>query len=331
MQDVYDLPEVVEGVRYTERTVLTRDGVSIAVRDYGSRETADHTVVLLHGLCLDQASWDVPLRLLLRRWGGKVRVITYDHRGHGQSGQAPIRTYQIDQLASDLADVLAAMDITGPLTLAGHSMGGMTALAYLSHAATQRPADPVGLVLVATAAGKVAERGMGRLLATPAARLLSGLLQRVRQETADRVIRTLAQPVCAALAGVGGFGDDERSNFRSMSAGVIGRNSVTTAAGFLANMRHYDVYSALGAICAQTTVISGGADVMTPSTHAHDIAERIPGATHIHVAAVGHMMLHEIPEVVATAITDVLVMESVVDGDEDLADIDAAMIATFGA
>jgi pimeloyl-ACP methyl ester carboxylesterase len=331
MQDLYDLPRVVEGVRYTERTVTTRDGVSLSVREYGSRSCADHTVVLLHGLCLDQTAWDDPLRLLLRRWGRKIRVITYDHRGHGQSGQAPIRTYRIDQLASDLADVLAAMDITGPLTLAGHSMGGMTALAYLSQATSARPADPVGLVLVATAAGKVAERGMGRLLASPAARLLGGLLQRLRQETAERMIRTLAQPVCAALAGGGGFGDDERSNFRSMSAGVIGRNSMTTAAGFLANMRDYDVYRALGGICAQTRIISGGADAMTPSSHADDMAERIPGAVHTYVADAGHMMLHDIPEVVTAAITDVVAMESVVGDDEDLADIDAAMIAAFGA
>src|SRR5882724_1784825 len=110
MLDVYDLHRVVEGVRYTERTVTTRDGVSLALREYGSRASAEHTVVLLHGLCLDQSAWDDALRLLLRRWGRKVRVITYDHRGHGQSGHAPIRTYRIDQLARDLADVLTTID-----------------------------------------------------------------------------------------------------------------------------------------------------------------------------------------------------------------------------
>jgi pimeloyl-ACP methyl ester carboxylesterase len=291
MQDVYDLHQVVEGVRYTERTVTTGDGVPLAVREYGSRASAQHTVVLLHGLCLDQTSWDVPLGLLRHRWGRKVRVITYDHRGHGQSGHAPIRTYRIDRLARDLADVLAAMNVTGPLTLAAHSMGGMTALAYLSLPASQQPAKPVGLVLVATASGKVAERGMGRLLATPAARLLGGLLQRVRPDTAERVIRTLAPPVCSALAGAGGFGDDERSTFLSMSAGVIGRHSITTAAGFLSNLRDYDAYSTLGAICAQTTIISGGVDMLTPSSHARDMADAISGAAHTHVADAGHMLL----------------------------------------
>lgn len=189
----------------------------------------------------------------------------------------------------------------------------------------------VGLVLVATAAGKIAERGIGRLLATPAARLLCGLLHRVRLDAAERVIRALAAPVCASLAGAGGFGDDERSTLLSMSAGVIDRTSLTTAAGFLSSLRGYDVYSTLGGICAQTTIISGGVDMVTPSSHAFDMAESIPGATHTHVAAAGHMLLHEIPDVVSVAIADAITMESIVGRDRDLADIDAAVVAAFGA
>ncbi|EUA17273.1 putative alpha/beta hydrolase [Mycobacterium xenopi 3993] len=43
----------------------------------------------------------------------------------------------------------------------GHSLGGMTALAYLGRPACDRPVEPKGLVLVATAAGRLAERGWG--------------------------------------------------------------------------------------------------------------------------------------------------------------------------
>jgi pimeloyl-ACP methyl ester carboxylesterase len=331
MLDVNDPHQAVEGVRYTEQTVTTRDGVALAVREYGSRTSADHTVVLLHGLCLDQTSWDTVLRPLLRRWGRKVRVITYDHRGHGRSGHAPIRTYRIDQAASDLADVLAALDVAGPLTLAGHSMGGMTALAYLSRPASKRPADPVGLILVATAAGKLTERGMGRLLATPAVRMLCGLAHRVRLDAAERLIRAVAPSACAAVARAGGFGDDERTTFLSLSDRVIGGTSLTTAAGFLTSMRDYDVYGALGAICAQTTVISGELDMMTPPAHGYDMAEAIPGANHFHLAGAGHMLLQEAPEVVDAAISDAITAELVLAADRDLDDLDAAAIAAFGA
>jgi alpha-beta hydrolase superfamily lysophospholipase len=115
---------------YVERTVTTSDGVRLAARDYGLAAFADHTVVLMHGLLLTQESWADQVRQLQRRWGSSVRVITYDHRGHGRSNGASTHTYRIERLAADLAEVLTALQVSGPLTLAGHSMGGMTALAY---------------------------------------------------------------------------------------------------------------------------------------------------------------------------------------------------------
>src|SRR5689334_649252 len=62
-----------------ERTVTTSDGVRLAVRDYGSTRVGDPTVVLLHGLCLTQESWDPQVSQLRRRWGSRIRIITYDH------------------------------------------------------------------------------------------------------------------------------------------------------------------------------------------------------------------------------------------------------------
>jgi hypothetical protein len=41
-------------------------------------------------------------------------MISYDHSGHGDSASAPMNTYHIDQLATDL---LVALGATGPLTL----------------------------------------------------------------------------------------------------------------------------------------------------------------------------------------------------------------------
>ena len=79
----------------------------------------------LHGLCLTQASWSLQVRYLTRRWGPHIRILTYDHRGHGASAQAPVSTYTIDQLADDLTHILTALDVHAPLTLVTHSMGGL--------------------------------------------------------------------------------------------------------------------------------------------------------------------------------------------------------------
>ena len=148
------------------RIVTTSDGVSLSVRDWGSHD-AGHTVVLLHGFCLGKESWNIQMTQLIRHWGNNIRIISYDHRGHGDSGNASMHTYRIDRLADDLAELLVALGVTGPLTLAGHSMGGMAALAYLRRPASKRPVEPESLVLVATAAGNVCSHGLGRLLSTP--------------------------------------------------------------------------------------------------------------------------------------------------------------------
>ncbi len=155
--------------------VTTGDGVQLAVRDYDP-PARTHTVVFLHGFCLSRASWSGQIDYLRRHYGDSVRIIAYDHRGHGGSSAAPMATYRIDRLAADLDEVLTALNVTAPLTLVGHSMGAMVALAYLSQRASDRPVDPHGLVLVATAAGKLAQRGLGRLLGTPATPLLSKLI-----------------------------------------------------------------------------------------------------------------------------------------------------------
>ena len=104
--------------------VTTGDGVQLAVRDYDP-PSRTQTVVFLHGFCLSRASWARQIDDLLGRYGDSTRIIAYDHRGHGDSSAAPMGTYRIDRLAADLDEVLAALDVTAPLTLVGHSMGAM--------------------------------------------------------------------------------------------------------------------------------------------------------------------------------------------------------------
>ncbi len=83
---------------YVECTVTTSDGVRLAVHDHGSAGAREHTIVLLHGLCLTQSSWTRQIQHLVRRWGNNVRIISYDHRGHGESTGADMCTYRIDRL-----------------------------------------------------------------------------------------------------------------------------------------------------------------------------------------------------------------------------------------
>ena len=81
-------PSASAGGRRVERTVTTTDGVRLSVTDYGSDRAEAPTVVLLHGLLLSQESWELQVCQLRRRYGSRIRIITYDHRGHGRAPRA---------------------------------------------------------------------------------------------------------------------------------------------------------------------------------------------------------------------------------------------------
>jgi pimeloyl-ACP methyl ester carboxylesterase len=80
-------------------------------------------LVLLHGTGCDSEDWLGVLDCL----PPEQRVVTIDFRGHGRSG-VPARAFTIDDLASDVLDVLSRLSISRAV-LAGHSLGGMVALA----------------------------------------------------------------------------------------------------------------------------------------------------------------------------------------------------------
>lgn len=159
-----------------------------------------------------------------------------------------MHSYRIDRVAADLAEVLSTLRVEGPLTLAGHSMGGMTALAYLGRPAADRPVEPQGPVLVATAAGRLVERGLGRLIATRATGALFDLVNHRPRRVTDQAINGLVRPVCEGIMKYSGA---ERSGAAAATASAIHTISLTTAAGFLPSLKEYDQYHALTSIAAK--------------------------------------------------------------------------------
>ena len=285
--------------------VRTDDGVLLAVHDCGP-QSAQRTVVFLHGLCLTRASWAGQIAYLSRRYRSSVRVISYDHRGHGRSGPAPMSTYRIERLAEDLAQVLTAAQVSGQVTLVGHSMGGMAALAYLGR--TGRPVEPHGLVLVATAAGKLAERGLGRLLATPVTTAVPRLVER----KSDGLVRAVVGPVCATL---GRWPRGSHSaTLAEVAVTALTTMPMPTVVGFLPSLCAYDQYAALGGIRARTVVVSGGRDPLIPPVHGRDLAAGIRGAQHVHLPEAGHMLPQEAPYVLNDAICRAMAIELCQDG-----------------
>lgn len=99
-------------------------------------------VVLCHGITATRRNVVHGSRALER--AGHT-VVSYDARGHGESGPAPAsESYGYPQLVADLERVVAAAVGEGAFVLAGHSMGAHTAVSY----ALRHPERLAGLVVV---------------------------------------------------------------------------------------------------------------------------------------------------------------------------------------
>jgi pimeloyl-ACP methyl ester carboxylesterase len=106
-------------------------------------------LVLVHGFTGSSLDWlDVVDQLAESR-----RVITFDHRGHGESpNTGDARSYTFDQLVLDMAALFDDLGLER-LDLLGHSMGGVVSMRY----ALEHPERVRSLILMDTAAGASAE------------------------------------------------------------------------------------------------------------------------------------------------------------------------------
>ncbi|MEN4461034.1 alpha/beta hydrolase [Mycolicibacterium fortuitum] len=292
---------IAHGLKRRQQRILTRDGTSLAVSQWGSPD-AHSTAVFLHGLCLDRTEWDAQIQAVTEHLGERARAIGYDHRGHGESSPTPVHTYTVDQLADDLDDLLAAVAPAGPVTLVGHSLGAMVALTHLSRTSHRCTAEVRGLVLCATASGRIARHGVGRLLSLP---VLDGLVD-IAGHVPPYAAAAVATPLRIVLNELSSRGGINQRVLSSVASSALANTSLRTAVGFLPSLRDFDVHTALKSIHAHTTVLSGGLDVLTPAAHAEAMAAAIPGAVHLHVPWAGHMLPQQVPNLVSKAIIDAI-------------------------
>lgn len=93
---------------------------------YYERQGSGSPLVFVHGGWQDATSWAPQVQ----EFAEEYNVITYDIRGHGQTGATAAADYSIDLFTDDLEALLAGLDIDQPL-LVGLSVGGMIAQTFL--------------------------------------------------------------------------------------------------------------------------------------------------------------------------------------------------------
>lgn len=278
------------------RTVLTSDGALLnVVTDGADPADAAHTLVLAHGWTLTHHSWDDVVPLLLQRHEG-LRVVRWDHRDHGRSTSGRDgRPASVARLGGDLARVLAAAAPSGPLVLGGHSMGGMSVMAWSGMHPDRFAERVTGTLLVSTAAGRLAEVHRRRRSA-----LLSLGLSRV--PPGWRLPR-----LSPARSRRQAWGPDVADAVIRASARREGWVRARSLGSWYPAMMSHDQMVALEVLATRPLrILVGEHDRITPPRYTDDLAGALPDAVVERVPGAGHMLLAEHPQKVADHLSALL-------------------------
>ena len=233
-------------------TVLSPDGTRISYGSFGRAE--GDPLLMLMGLGIDRWGWLRQRGAL----GARYRCIAPDNRGTGLSDK-PEDGYSLELMAEDAIAVLDHAGI-GSAHVMGASMGG--AIAQILAA---RHPERVRSLTLACTAGRL--HTWRRQLLTEWLELLENegrttfARENLRWVVGARHLRRL-WPAAALIAPLA-----TRAPVRGIRGHIQALLDVDPAS-----------YEALGTLTAETLVMTGSQDILTPVADAEELAERIPGA-----------------------------------------------------
>jgi pimeloyl-ACP methyl ester carboxylesterase len=276
-------------------TVEAEDGVALHVEEVGPADSP-LTVVFVHGYVQEMAVWHFQRQELAA--DGQARLVFYDHRSHGRSGRSSAERSTIEQLGRDLGAVLDAVAPTGPVVLVGHSMGGMTIMALADARPELFGERVVGVALVATSAGRLAQLTFG--LPTAVLPVTRRVLPALTRGMSSRPLpfersRRVGSDLVFLLTRRGGFGSTDVSPALIEFVTTMGaRTPVDVIAEFYDTFMSHDKLAALDVLRGlDVLVLVGDGDVMTPEDHSRALAEALPDARLVVVEDAGHMVALE--------------------------------------
>ena len=282
-------PEPVHRTRVT-----SRDGVGLHVEIHGPAVGAAPTVVLIHGWTCSIPFWAPVIHAL----HGDLRVVAYDLRGHGRSGQPGPGGCTVEALADDLETVL---DRTLPAgqqaVLAGHSMGGMTIMAA---APRERVLSRAGGVLLAStgSANLIADS-----LAFPFGAFIPPFVMLQHRLLTSAAPLGPLGPLTRPLLGYMTLGPDAPADVEAASADIIRSCDRRARAAWGHVLAGLDVTEGARRLDVPAHLLVGSADRLTPPVHARRLARLLPQPAGLtELPRIGHMTPLEAPGVVAELI-----------------------------
>ncbi len=240
----------------------------------GSGTGTQPTVLLIHGSGVSARSWTNQLRGL----GHALRVLAIDLPGHGESDAiSEVRLEGYTDAARGVLDALG----TGPVFVAGHSLGG--AVAQLL--AARHPDAVTGLVLVSTCARLPESNGflesVYQYLPAPIRKILYFSMTK-------KILFAPTAPREAILLGM--------EEIRACRPETILKD--------LAVARAMDLQDVARGIRVPTLILCGGRDKLTAPALSQRLSELIPGSRLLILERAGHMLPLEVPEWVNREILD---------------------------
>ncbi|MGF1596588.1 MAG: alpha/beta hydrolase [Acidimicrobiales bacterium] len=230
----------------------TREGLTQLQRRWRPPGTTRSAVLVVHGVGEHSGRYDHVGRFLAARGHD---VLSFDNRGHGQSGGKRGHVDRFVHFLDDVEDLVVERRQLGvPVVLLGHSLGGLIAATYVVRGRPQ----PSLLVLSSPALGVVTARWR-RLLAPILSRVAPSVL--VRNDIDGSVLSS--DPAVAEAY--------ERDPLRVKgSTGRFGHEVLTTMD---------ETGAALDRLSVPTYVLHGSADTLVPAEHSQPLAD-LPNVTY---------------------------------------------------
>jgi pimeloyl-ACP methyl ester carboxylesterase len=250
--------------------ILDRDGVTIHYESHGPVDKDHPAILLSHGYGATCRMWDGQIAAIADRW----RVIVWDMRGHGQSGDpADAAAYSQELTVGDMAAVLDACGVERAV-IGGLSLGGVMSLAFhLAH-----PERVRALMLFDTGPG-----------------FRNADARRQWNLRAEARARDLEEKGLAALGG----GAEARLGKHRSARGLAG-----AARGMLAQ-HGSQLIDSLPGIAVPTLVLVGSEDRNFLGA-ADYMAAKIPGAQKIVIPDAGHAANLDQPQAFNRAVQEFL-------------------------
>jgi 3-oxoadipate enol-lactonase len=258
----------------------TTDGCAISYSLIGSPHSSGKRIALIHSLALDRSIWDGVVNEL----ADHVAILTYDCRGHGQSGRR-VESFTTDLFARDLAEL---MDHVGWPTaaVAGCSMGGCAAQAFAGKYTSRVSA--LGLIDTTAWYGEDAPKKWRERAAVARTKGLSGMIEfQTTRWFGDQFRASHPEPV------------------KAMS-NVFLANDVDCYAATCIMLGDADLRPYLPSLRMPVAVLVGEEDYATPVAMARQLHEAIPGSTLTILAGGRHLTPVECPEKIAAQLLALL-------------------------